>query len=438
MTDLGSIKKEKSISMGVPAGQGNTPGLEPLDLGIPTTRILAIERWLISYTLKMLDDPAIEIVLWTGETFMGADAKPRSRLTINDRGALYRLFTNPNLNFGDLYSSGRLQIEGDFLDFITTTTQAMYNAQLTASPVKKWIGEILTKAPRANTMAGSRKHIYHHYDIGNKFYGLWLDKDYTQYTCAYFARPDMTLEQAQAAKLEHVCRKLQLKPGDTVVEAGCGWGGLARYMARHYDVQVRSYNISREQIIYARERAKAEGLDGNIEYVEDDYRNIEGKYDAFVSIGMLEHVGAENYAGLGRVIGRCLKEDGIGMVHSIGRNRPALMHPWIEKRIFPGAYPPALREMMTIFESNELSVLDVENLRLHYSRTLEHWLERYEQNVSIAEEMFDENFVRAWRLYLVGSISAFNIGELQLYQILFSRSQNNKIPQTRDHVYRET
>ena len=438
MTDLGSAKKEKSISMGVPAGQGNGRDLAPLDLGIPTTRIFAIERWLILYTLKMLDDPAIEIVLWTGETFMGAAAKPRSRLTINDRGALYRLFTNPNVNFGDLYSHGRLKIEGDFLDFITTATHAMYNAQLTASPLKKWIGEVLTKAPRANTMAGSRKHICHHYDIGNNFYELWLDKDYTQYTCAYFAKQDMTLEQAQAAKLEHVCRKLQLKPGDTVVEAGCGWGGLARYMARHYDVQVRSYNISHEQIIYARERAKTEGLDDKIEYIEDDYRNIKGKYDAFVSIGMLEHVGAENYSGLGRVIDRCLKEDGIGLVHSIGRNRPALMHPWIEKRIFPGAYPPALREMMAIFESNELSVLDVENLRLHYSRTLEHWLERYEQNVSIAEEMFDENFVRAWRLYLVGSISAFNIGELQLYQILFSRSQNNKIPQTRDHLYRET
>ncbi|MFV1992985.1 MAG: class I SAM-dependent methyltransferase, partial [Acidiferrobacterales bacterium] len=437
MTDLGSIKKEKSISMSVPAGQGNTPGLEPLDLGNPTTRIFAIERWLILYTLKMLDDPAIEIVLWTGETLAGAKAKPRSRLTINDRGALYRLFTNPNLNFGDLYSQGRLKIDGDFLDFITTTTQAMYTAQLTAGPLKKWIGEILTKAPRANTMAGSKKNIYHHYDIGNKFYELWLDKDYSQYTCAYFARQDMTLEQAQAAKLEHVCRKLQIKPGATVVEAGCGWGGLARYMARHYDVKIRSYNISHEQIIYARERAKAEGLDGNIEYIEDDYRNIEGKYDAFVSIGMLEHVGAENYSGLGRVITRCLKESGIGLVHSIGRNRPALMNPWIEKRIFPGAYPPALKEMMNIFESNELSVLDVENLRLHYARTLEHWLERYEKNVPVMEKMFDDNFIRAWRLYLVGSIATFNIGELQLYQILFSRNQNNKIPQTRDHIYRQ-
>lgn len=438
MTDLGSIKKEKSISMRVPASQYNAPDLKPLDLGVPEKRIFAIERFLIHYTLKMLDAPAIEIVLWTGETFIGTDAKPRSRLTIKDRGALYRLFTNPNLNFGDLYSSGRLKIEGDFLDFITTTTKAMYNAQLTASPFKKWIGELLTKAPRANTMAGSRKHIYHHYDIGNKFYELWLDKDYSQYTCAYYAKPDMTLEQAQAAKLEHVCRKLQLKPGQTVVEAGCGWGGLARYMARHYDVRVTSYNISHEQITYARERAKKEGLDDKIEYIEDDYRNINGNFDAFVSIGMLEHVGAENYAGLGRVIDRCLKEDGIGLVHSIGRNRPALMHPWIEKRIFPGAYPPALREMMDIFESNELSVLDVENLRLHYSRTLEHWLERYENNIDEMKSMFDDNFVRAWRLYLVGSIAAFNIGELQLYQILFSRAQSNQVPQTRDHLYSDS
>lgn len=437
MTDLGSIKKAKTFSVSIPAEETNVPGLEPLDLGVPTKRVFAIERWLIDYTLKLLDEPSIELVLWTGETFIGKDANPRSRLTINDRGALYRLFTNPNINFGDLYSTGRLNVEGDFLDFITTTTSAMYNAQLTASPIKKWIGELLTKAPRANTMAGSKKHIYHHYDIGNKFYEFWLDKDYSQYTCAYYAKPDMTLDQAQVAKLEHVCRKLQLKPGDTVVEAGGGWGGLARYMARHHNVKVHSYNISHEQIIYARERAKVEGLDDKIEYVEDDYRNIKGKYDAFVSIGMLEHVGAENYSGLGRVIDRCLKKDGLGLVHSIGRNRPALMHPWIEKRIFPGAYPPALKEMMDIFESNELSVLDVENLRLHYSRTLEHWLERYEKNVSKMELMFDRNFVRAWRLYIVGSIAAFNIGELQLYQILFSRAQSNKIPQTRDHLYRD-
>jgi cyclopropane-fatty-acyl-phospholipid synthase len=437
MTDLGSIKKEKNYSTRIPAGETNAPGLAPLDLGVTGKRIFAIERWLIRYSLKMVDEPSIEIVLWTGETFAGKNTKPKSRLTINDRGALYRLFTNPNINFGDLYCNGRLDIEGDFLDFITTTTKAMYNAQLTASPIKKWIGELLTKAPRANTMAGSKKHIYHHYDIGNQFYELWLDRDYSQYTCAYYSKPDMTLEQAQAAKLEHVCRKLQLKPGDTVVEAGGGWGGLARYMARHHGVKVHSYNISHEQITYARERAKAEGLVDKIEYIEDDYRNIKGKYDAFVSIGMLEHVGAENYAGLGRVIERCLKEDGIGLVHSIGRNRPALMHPWIEKRIFPGAYPPALKEMMDIFEPNELSVLDVENLRLHYSRTLEDWLLRYENNNTELSAMFDSDFVRAWRLYLVGSIAAFNIGELQLYQIVFSRAQSNQVPQTRDHLYHD-
>jgi len=208
-------------------------------------------------------------------------------------------------------------------------------------------------------------------------------------------------------------------------------------MAKYYGARVRSYNISHQQILFAREKAKSAGLDGDVEYVEDDYRNISGAYDVFVSVGMLEHVGREHYRELGDTIKRCLLPQGRGLIHSIGRNKPELMNAWIEKRIFPGAYPPTLREMMEIFETHEFSVLDVENLRLHYATTLKHWLARFEQQADKVEKAFDHAFVRAWRLYLTGSMAAFNVGAMQLFQIVFTHGANNNLPWSRAHVYTE-
>ena len=271
--------------------------------------------------------------------------------------------------------------------------------------------------------------------MSNEFYRLWLDPEHLQYTCAYYPLTNTSLQEAQTAKLHHVCRKLRLQPGDTVIEAGCGWGGLARFMALEYGAKVKAYNISHEQIRFASERAQREGFDDKVQYIEDDYRNASGDCDVFVSVGMLEHVGTRQYSVLGQVIDNCLRDDGRGLIHTIGRNHPRLMNAWIEKRIFPGAYPPTLGEMAAIFEPYRFSILDVENLRLHYARTLTHWLENYEQNRAAVEQMFDDTFVRAWRLYLTGSIAAFQTGELQLFQVLFNRHCDNDIPPTRGHLY---
>jgi cyclopropane-fatty-acyl-phospholipid synthase len=235
--------------------------------------------------------------------------------------------------------------------------------------------------------------------------------------------------------MEHVCRKVALRPGERVVEVGCGWGALALHMARQYGVLVRAFNISREQIVYARAQARREGLAARVEFIEDDYRNVSGAYDAFVSVGMLEHVGTAHYQELGRMIDRCLPAHGRGLIHTIGRNRPTRLNAWAEKYIFPGAYPPTLREMMEIFEPSNFSVLDVENLRLHYARTLEHWLARYERSAGRVAEMFDDRFVRAWRLYLAGSIAAFVTGSVQLFQVTFARPRHNAMPWTRAHLY---
>jgi cyclopropane-fatty-acyl-phospholipid synthase len=398
----------------------------------PRGRPAPISRWLIRRVLQQAGVPA-RVVLWNGEEIAGGHGPPVATVHIRDRRTLWRLLAAVDPGFGDAYGEGRIEVEGSLVALL----EAVFRARATdlRSLPGSWLLRLLAR-PRANSLKGSRSNIYHHYDVSNDFYRLWLDEQMV-YTCAYFPTPEHTLEEAQAAKMDHVARKLQLRPGQTVIEAGCGWGALARHMARHYGVTVTAYNVSHQQIEYARERAKAEGLDGQVRYVEDDYRNISGTCDAFVSVGMLEHVGLANYRTLGSVISRVLKPAGRGLIHSIGRNRPAPTSPWLEKNIFPGAYIPSLREMMAVFEPWRFSVLDVENLRLHYARTLEHWLARFEAASGHIREMFEERFVRIWRMYLALSQAGFSAGALQLFQVVFAHGDDNEIPWTREHVYRE-
>jgi cyclopropane-fatty-acyl-phospholipid synthase len=387
-------------------------------------------RWLLRRVASVLGDPPIEFAI-RGAARVRSVAAPIGRVVFASRAHLASILADPWVRFGDGYSDGSVSVEGDLVEVL----EAVYRAS-TMGDKPSWLRRAaeLAHRPHVNTLRGSRDNIHHHYDIGNEFYSLWLGSTMA-YTCAYYPSPEATLDEAQVAKMHHVCRKVRLRPGESVVEAGCGWGSLALHMARHYGVRVRAFNISHEQIAYARERAAREGLTGQVEYIEDDYRNISGHYDAFVSVGMLEHVGVKNYPVLGRVARRCLGGNGRGLIHSIGRNHPARMQPWIEKRIFPGAYPPALSEMSQIFEPWDLSVLDVENLRLHYAQTLRHWLALYETAGDKVRAMFDEKFVRMWRLYLAGSVAAFSTGTLQLFQVVFATADNNDIPWTRAHLY---
>jgi cyclopropane-fatty-acyl-phospholipid synthase len=391
-----------------------------------------VERWFLHKLLAVLHHPRIPFVLWNGEKVPEGASDPSARVHIRDRGALLRLLTHPSLEFGEMFAQGRVDVEGNLVEFLETVYTGIsaagehFDRGLLARFYRR----------RRNTLQGSRHNIHHHYDVGNDFFRLWLDERML-YTCAYFPTKSVTLEEAQVAKMDHVARKLRLRPGDQVVEAGCGWGSLALHLVKHYGVSVRAYNISKEQVRYAREQARKEGVEDRVQYVEGDYREIEGDYDAFVSVGMLEHVGSRNYRQLGAVIDRSLKDDGLGLIHTIGRNQPGKMNAWIERRIFPGAHPPSLSEMSEIFEPRGFSILDVENLRLHYAETLMHWLQRYEASVDQVRRMFDEPFVRAWRLYLAGSVAAFTTGDLQLFQVVFARPRNNRIPWTREDLYRE-
>ncbi len=388
----------------------------------------ALERGLLRKMLGYLGNPAVGLRLWDGEALDPAAAE-LVRVHLLDPGTLLSLALDPEFQFGELYSSGRLEVEGDLVALL----EALFAAQRKDRGIRSRLLHLI-HAPRPNLPGMATANIQQHYDIGNDFYQLWLDPQLL-YTCAYFSTPELGLEQAQVAKMEHVCRKLRLLPGERVVEAGCGWGALALYMAREHGASVQAYNLSREQIAHARRRASAEGLQDRVEFVEADYREIRGEYDAFVSIGMLEHVGSSHYSDLGQVIDRCLGQRGRGFIHAIGTDYASPLNPWIERRIFPGAYPPSLREMMAVFESAGLSVLDVENLRLHYARTLEHWLARFDAAAAQIEAMFGATFVRAWRLYLAGSLAAFRRGKLQLFQVLLHRGDDDQVPWTRAHLY---
>lgn len=385
-------------------------------------------RWL----LNRLGRPRVDFVLWDG-TLVPCGQTAIGRIWLRDHTLLRRMFVAPTLAFGEGYSAGTIQIDGDLVQVLSELFQAMNK-----TPTEGWFGWLVRIGARMkpHSLKHSQDNVHHHYDIGNEFYKLWLDERML-YTCAYFPDPELSLEEAQIAKMDHVCRKLRLKPGESVVEAGCGWGALALHMAAQYGVRVRAFNLSREQIAFAREQARIQGLSGTIDFVHDDYRTASGPCDAFVSVGMLEHVGPENFRELGKVIDRVLTNNGRGLIHSIGRNAPRPMDAWIDRYIFPGAYPPALSEMMEIFEPYDLTIQDIENLRLHYARTLEEWLKRFDLAEGEVLRSFDERFVRTWRLYLAGSEAVFRVGQLQLFQVVFNRAQDNALPCSRAHLYLE-
>jgi cyclopropane-fatty-acyl-phospholipid synthase len=419
-----------------PGASDGSPTTHPLDRdAIPTgTRrpLWLLERSLIEWVYERAGSPRVELVLWDGTT-LGDTQTPVGRIVLRQPSVLRRLFWNSNLAFGECYSEGDLLIIGDLRAVLLEVNRGLSRARQhrpVRLPVKRFAG-------RSHSVANSKSSVHHHYDLGNDFYKLWLDERLV-YTCAYYPEADTTLAEAQVAKLDYVCRKLRLKPGERVVEAGCGWGALALHMARHYGVSVQAYNLSTEQIAHARQWAQSEGMGDRVQFVQDDYRHMTGQFDAFVSVGMLEHVGPENYRAMGQLMSRVLTPEGRGLIHSIGRNSKRSLDPWTEKYIFPGAHPPSLREMMDLFEDAGFSVLDVENLRLHYARTCADWLANFDRVADRVAQMFDERFVRMWRLYLASSSATFESGDLQLFQVVFARDNNNSLPITRADWYSDS
>jgi cyclopropane-fatty-acyl-phospholipid synthase len=366
------------------------------------------------------------------------DGAPGVRVTVrlNDPALHHKLFTNPELHAGEAYMDGRLVVEqGSIRDFLTLFVEN--RGGFRGHPLQKLVRGTAKKIKRLvqrNSIAKSSSNVRHHYDLSNEFYRLWLDTDML-YSCAYFSSPDDTLEEAQQNKLRHIAAKLDLKPGQRVLDIGCGWGGMALYLAVVADVTVVGVTLSTEQLALAREQAKLRGLEKRVTFALMDYRDVKGPFDRIVSVGMFEHVGIGQFDAYFGKIKELLTEDGLALVHSIGRKGgPGQTGAWVRKYIFPGGYSPALSETMQSIERAGLWVTDIEILRLHYAKTLRIWEERFQLHRAEIAAMMDDKFCRMWEFYLIASELSFSHGKHMNFQIQLTKDVH-AAALTRDYMF---
>ncbi|MEO9191752.1 MAG: cyclopropane-fatty-acyl-phospholipid synthase family protein, partial [Acetobacteraceae bacterium] len=362
---------------------------------------------------------------------------PEAGLALHDATTVRRLVLNPALSAGECYMDGGLTPDGcdiyQALDLLIANMMA--NAH--GHPLARLRSGVLAARRRIdqyNSANRARANVAHHYDLNGRLYSLFLDRD-RQYSCAYFPRGDETLEEAQTAKKRHIAAKLCLdRPDLTVLDIGSGWGGLGLTLARDYGARVLGVTLSTEQLAESRARAKAEGLTDRVRFELLDYRSITERFDRIVSVGMFEHVGIVHYRTFFETVARCLKPDGVMLLHAIGRNeQPGITNPWLAKYIFPGGYCPALSEVLTPLERSKLLVTDVEILRLHYAETLRHWRRRFAANRDAIAALYDERFCRMFEFYLAGAELSFRRENMMIFQIQLAREQT-AVPLTRDYI----
>ena len=352
----------------------------------------------------------------------------------HDRRAARELFRNPRVKFGELYMDGRLTIEdGTILDLISLVIGANQWEKGRSKALGKGKAKWLKRFFRRNDPHKSRRNVAHHYDIGNDLYALFLDDD-LQYSCAYFTDPSNSLEQAQTDKKAHIAAKLDLRPGQRVLDIGCGWGGMALYLRQVAKVDVLGITLSEEQLKVARQRAKDAGVSDHVKFELVDYRQLDGRFDRIVSVGMFEHVGAQHYVEFYAKCRELLTDDGVMLLHTIGKlGGPGLPDPFTDKWIFPGYHLPSLSQMCTASERVKMIVSDVETLRLHYAYTLRHWLDRATKARARIEELYDARFFRMWEFYLAGGVVMFESGAACNYQVQYVRDRR-ALPITRDYM----
>jgi cyclopropane-fatty-acyl-phospholipid synthase len=349
---------------------------------------------------------------------------------------LYKsLFFNPELAAGEAYMDGRMSFENSTLrDFLTLFS--VNRLTLGSYPLQKVLRKIsrgLKRFQQANPVGKAEKNVAHHYDIGNDFYRLFLDKA-MQYSCAYFTSEDDTLEDAQQNKLRLVASKLNLKPGQRVLDIGSGWGDLALYLARMENVSVLGVTLSKEQCALANEKAKKLGAADRVRFELRDYRKVTETFDRIVSVGMFEHVGVHHYGEFFAKVNELLAPDGVMLLHSIGHmSPPGTASPWLRKYIFPGAYSPALSEVFTAVEQNSLWVTDLEFLRLHYAKTLAQWEKRFQANRTEVARMYDECFCRMWEFYLISAEMMFRTGSQLVFHMQLAKKRD-AAPIVRDYI----
>jgi len=341
-----------------------------------------------------------------------------------------RIAAKPGLGVGEAYMDGGLVLEqGHIDDFIDLIGANAKNKTKKRGPFRRWLRKTLREA---NDRVAARRNVAHHYDLSYDLYRRFLDED-MQYSCAYFERPDMTLEEAQLAKKRHIAAKLALEPGMSVVEIGCGWGGLALQLVEDAGVEVDAITLSVEQLKVAQARAEAKGLAHKARFSLTDYRDLKGTYDRVMSIAMFEAVGRPNYQEYFDGVARLMKDDGVALVHSIGRPEAGVTNAWIDKYIFPGGYSPALSEVLPAIERAGLIVTDVEILRLHYAETIRHWRQRFAAARADIAELYDERFCRMFEFYLGIAEQSFRARRQFIFQIQLAK-RVDALPITRDYI----
>jgi cyclopropane-fatty-acyl-phospholipid synthase len=379
-----------------------------------------------------VSDVPFRVQFWDGDSVNLGSGQALFNLIFKTERSAGRILSEGSLAFGEEYVAGNIIVEGDFKELMRLGAgPGIKDIKLS---LKTKLALLIKHLQSLNTTKGSSKNVSHHYDRGNDFYRLYLDETMT-YSCAYFRDGNDSLEQAQQQKYEYICRKLQLREGETLLDIGCGWGGMLIYAARNYGIKGVGYTLSREQTEYAKQLIRELGLEKNIEIFLDDYRHIAGQFDKFVSIGMFEHVGKGLIPTFMKQVKAVLKSGGVGLLHTIGKEWDTPRDGWTMKYIFPGGYIPVLDHIIRVMGKSGFVPIDIENLRLHYATTLDKWAQRFEANAGKIASMFDEKFVRMWRVYLNGSAAAFRNGDLRLYQILFTKGLNNRFPLTREHLY---
>ncbi|MDH7640052.1 SAM-dependent methyltransferase [Sphingomonas oryzagri] len=396
----------------------------------------------------MLLDPLLRRIVKQGELIItdaegkvhhyGAPDPERRpvRLTFHDKRVPLDVMRRPTLGFPEAYMDGRLDVEGD--DILAFVDLFRFNARW-ESAVDDGLGvgehPWLTKLGRFNSLVQSKRNVAHHYDLSDRLYDLFLDRD-KQYSCAYFTpeNEDRDLDRAQLAKKAHIAAKLNLKPGQRVLDIGCGWGGMALYLNRVADVDVLGITLSEEQLKVAKRRAAEAGVADRVKFELIDYRTLTGRFDRIVSVGMFEHVGAPSFREYFAKVRDLLADDGVALIHTIGRmGPPSYTDSFTAKYIFPGGYIPALSETVAASEREHLMLSDVEVLRLHYGYTIQHWYDRAGAAKEQIVALYDERFYRMWRFYLAGALTAFTQADMVNFQLQYVKDRH-ALPLTRDYI----
>ncbi|MGU8478678.1 class I SAM-dependent methyltransferase [Clostridium perfringens] len=394
---------------------------------------MEINKSIVKSIAEHLSDRPFDLEYWDGEIIKYGNGDSEFKVIIKNFPSKKELLADPSVALGEAYMKGDIDIEGDlqkFFESIIRNKDSFMN--------KNTVFRLASKI-KAPSLMKSKKDIAHHYDIGNDFYSLWLDKTMS-YSCGYFKNPTDTLYDAQMNKIHHILKKLNLKEGQHLLDIGCGWGYLIIEAAKLYKVKALGITLSEEQFKKAKERIKQEGLEDLVDVQLMDYRNLEKsnlEFDRIVSVGMAEHVGHANLPLFFKNVDSVLKESGLFLLHNITNLVETEGNKWITTCIFPGGYLPTLREELNIAADINFRTLDVESLRLHYMKTLEEWCKNFMNHLDEERDMFDDEFLRMWHLYLATCAAAFHYWDIDIHQILFSKGINNTLPMTRKYLYED-